>query len=156
MEFLVAGQHIDFARSPTFLPHARHEGLHKLVTRETIRANPGVLPMSVLCRYAFAIALAVLLVQPAEAQDAPPLLDTMAVNDDVTVGIAHFGDPHTDVLMVIDAFTLVWAQSGYILQTGDTFHTPVKTGADITGDGVPNMVVLSYSGGAHCCSTYYL
>ena len=112
--------------------------------------------MSIVRRYTSAIALAVLFVQPAAAQDSTPPLETVIVNDDITVGIAHFPDQRTDVLMVIDDFNLVWAQSGYILETGDTYNTPVKTGTDITGDGVPNMIVMSYSGGAHCCSTYYL
>ena len=31
-----------------------------------------------------------------------------------------------------------------------------KPGADITGDGTPDIVLMEYSGGAHCCSTYYI
>lgn len=29
-------------------------------------------------------------------------------------------------------------------------------GSDITGDAVPDLVLMNYSGGAHCCSTYYI
>lgn len=32
----------------------------------------------------------------------------------------------------------------------------VPNGADLTGDGRPNMVVTSWSGGAHCCFTHYI
>jgi hypothetical protein len=93
----------------------------------------------------------------AHAQDTTPPLETLTINDSYTVGIAHFEEAHVDVLMVIqDSYDLVWAQSGFILQTGDSFHTPVPSGTDITGDGVADMVLLSYSGGAHCCSTYYI
>jgi len=30
------------------------------------------------------------------------------------------------------------------------------TGRDINGDGQPDAVLVSYSGGAHCCWTYHL
>lgn len=35
---------------------------------------------------------------------------------------------------------------------------PVPAGAvrDLTGDGVPELVVSSYSGGAHCCTTHWI
>jgi len=32
----------------------------------------------------------------------------------------------------------------------------LKVGRDITGDGQPNLVIADYSGGAHCCLSYYV
>ena len=32
----------------------------------------------------------------------------------------------------------------------------VPIGTDMTGDGTPNILVTSYSGGAHCCYTYHI
>lgn len=32
----------------------------------------------------------------------------------------------------------------------------VGIGQDITGDGVPDLIVSDYSGGAHCCTTYHI
>lgn len=32
----------------------------------------------------------------------------------------------------------------------------VGVGEDITGDGLPNVILSEYSGGAHCCWTYYV
>ena len=33
---------------------------------------------------------------------------------------------------------------------------PIAIGKDITGEGKPNLVVMEWSGGAHCCSDYYV
>jgi|GEM_PF-1850199 len=30
------------------------------------------------------------------------------------------------------------------------------TARDVTGDGQPNLVIMEYSGGAHCCETYFI
>jgi hypothetical protein len=32
----------------------------------------------------------------------------------------------------------------------------VTVGGDLTGDGIPNLLAVSYSGGAHCCFHYYV
>ncbi len=32
----------------------------------------------------------------------------------------------------------------------------VAMGKDVTGAGVPNLVIYTYSGGAHCCSSFYV
>lgn len=112
--------------------------------------------MSYLRALACVVAVIALFAAPATAQDDRPLLETWTLDDDTTVGIAHFDDLRMDVMMVIDKDELVWSQGGYVLEMGDDFNIPVKTGTDITGNGVPNMILLSFSGGAHCCSTYYL
>jgi hypothetical protein len=43
-------------------------------------------------------------------------------------------------------------------QKGDAqYKIPgVPNGADLTGEGRPNMIVTSWSGGAHCCFTHYI
>jgi len=38
----------------------------------------------------------------------------------------------------------------------DARYVAPKPGSDITGDGIPDVVLRDYSGGAHCCSTYYV
>lgn len=35
-------------------------------------------------------------------------------------------------------------------------RTIIGRGADITGNGRPNIIALEHSGGAHCCTTYYI
>lgn len=32
----------------------------------------------------------------------------------------------------------------------------IPIGEDVTGDGIPNLLVATHSGGAHCCYTYYV
>lgn len=36
------------------------------------------------------------------------------------------------------------------------FSRALAVGADITGNGIPNLILEEYSGGAHCCLTYYI
>jgi hypothetical protein len=57
---------------------------------------------------------------------------------------------------------------GKLIKTGTSFSTPVftgqrkheanyaeiKTGDNITGNGIPNLVVSTFTGGAHCCSQF--
>ena len=38
----------------------------------------------------------------------------------------------------------------------DDFSSPPAPNTDITGGGFPNLVVAEWSGGAHCCLTYYV
>lgn len=42
-----------------------------------------------------------------------------------------------------------------ILSETDTSFKVLLDDADINGDGVPDLVLLAFSGGAHCCWTYY-
>lgn len=42
-----------------------------------------------------------------------------------------------------------------ILSAGDDSFKILLDDRDINGDGIPDLVVLAFSGGAHCCWTYY-
>lgn len=42
------------------------------------------------------------------------------------------------------------------LQADEYPNDPIGIGIDITGDEKPNLVVSSWSGGAHCCHSYYI
>lgn len=102
---------------------------------------------------------AVLFVLPlfAAAADAPPQpVTAVTVDDGVTVAIATVEENHTDILAVMVDGALIWAQTGYILQFGAPPGQDIAPGTDITGSGVPELLVAEYSGGAHCCTTYYL
>lgn len=51
------------------------------------------------------------------------------------------------------------ALHGWRLMLGGQCRDGTRTvgvGDDITGDGVPDLIVHDFSGGAHCCSTYYV
>lgn len=48
---------------------------------------------------------------------------------------------------------------GFHVSIGAEFAEPGTASGideDITGDGVPDLVISDYSGGAHCCLTYYI
>lgn len=44
----------------------------------------------------------------------------------------------------------------YEINTGDAAGNLPLPGKDITGDGIPDLVVEGYSGGAHCCNDYLI
>ncbi|QNI33081.1 hypothetical protein H7849_03635 [Alloacidobacterium dinghuense] len=50
------------------------------------------------------------------------------------------------------------AEQYYLGQPGNTqFKIPrISNGEDLTGDGRPDMIVTSWSGGAHCCFNHYI
>lgn len=59
----------------------------------------------------------------------------------------------------------VFSDEGWRLRVCGTNATPDSEaadaglppiGTDITGDGQPDLVIYDYSGGAHCCSSFYL
>jgi len=47
---------------------------------------------------------------------------------------------------------------GWDWELGDTLRggRVIGRGEDLTGDGRPNIVAREFSGGAHCCTTYYI
>src|SRR5215471_2359442 len=47
-------------------------------------------------------------------------------------------------------------QKRTVFSAADHGFTIVLTGKDVNGDGIPDVVLEGYSGGAHCCWTYYV
>lgn len=105
-------------------------------------------------RLVAALALAALPV--AALADDGPTVEVVAVDDSITVAIAHMREASTDVLMVIRDFELVWSQSGYMLAFGAPPGQDIAPGTDITGSGVSELLVSEFTGGAHCCTTYHV
>ncbi len=50
------------------------------------------------------------------------------------------------------------SRAGRVLFTAEESHMDINdaTGQDINGDGMPDAVLEGYSGGAHCCWTYWI
>lgn len=53
-------------------------------------------------------------------------------------------------LEIYDGDRIVFAMDGY------EFFLADGAGTDLTGTGRPHIMVMEFSGGAHCCSTYYI
>ena len=69
------------------------------------------------------------------------------------------------ILQIFKGGTLIYSNSSHSFNepeaapppdAGGTTLIPPSPGANITGNGIPNLVISSYSGGAHCCSTYHI
>jgi len=61
----------------------------------------------------------------------------------------------SDLTAGISSFSL--SHQGHYDQKGNyTEKVVVPMGKDITGDSKPNLVVVEWSGGGHCCVTYYV
>ncbi len=45
---------------------------------------------------------------------------------------------------------------GHFMNEQQTGETVIPMGTDITADGIPDLVMYEYAGGAHCCSIYYI
>ncbi len=102
-------------------------------------------------------ALLLLLPLAAMAEDAAPSpVTSVAIDENTTVAIATVEASHTDILAVIENGELIWSQAGFYLQFGAPPGQDIAPGTDITGSGVPELLISEYSGGAHCCTTYYV
>ena len=44
----------------------------------------------------------------------------------------------------------------FSLSSFEKFPANISPGSDITGDGSPNLIISSFSGGAHCCIKYFI
>ena len=56
-----------------------------------------------------------------------------------------------------EKFPVVIDDNGYFeWKVEDWYDTPIPPEYDVTGDGSPNLVVKHWSGGVHCCFSYYV
>ena len=68
------------------------------------------------------------------------------------------------VLQIFQAGVLVYTNSSHIFydpekkdpEADDSSPQAPRPLTNITGNGIPNLVISEYSGGAHCCSTYHI
>ena len=110
-----------------------------------------------------ALALAAACALPALAGDGEDGTDqevwgnrTWIVDENTQIGIARFEDLYTEVLSIFRDWELVTSIGGYRFEVDGDWGPGVPLGSDVSGDGVPDLVAMEYSGGAHCCSTYYV
>ncbi len=92
---------------------------------------------------------ALLLLSPGHAQNAQPLKTTLSTCGAYTVKTVEngFGDPE-------DRVTL--SRAGVTYATVEDTMVSVDWCRDVTGDGVPEVLLAGFSGGAHCCFTHHL
>ena len=107
-----------------------------------------------------ALLLAAACALPALAQDdAEQDLSanrTYSIDENTQIGIAHFEDLYTEVLVIFHDWQLAASIDGYLFEIDGEWGPGVPLGSDITGDGQPDLVAMEFSGGAHCCFTYYI
>jgi len=94
---------------------------------------------------------------PAAADDLLAPHGTLWEHDysDYTVRTVRGPDYESDsILQIFKSGRLIYSNSSH------TFFDPVTDApapyVNITGNGIPNLVVTAYSGGAHCCSIYHI
>jgi hypothetical protein len=93
---------------------------------------------------------------PAPPQDAP---FNEEVFGDYVVRIAAPQYALEDILLVYKNDRLIYIQRGEHLGIAGAYQRKdplAPLGRDITGNGIPNMVIKEYTGGAHCCSFTYI
>lgn len=98
---------------------------------------------------------------PAMAQDDGDPVDdwgnrTWTIGENVQVGIARFEALYTEVLVIFRDWQLAASVDGYRFEIDSEWGPGIPPGSDVTGDGEPDLVAMEYSGGAHCCHTYYI
>lgn len=95
-----------------------------------------------------ALALALAWPQTAGAQDAAPSLNTT----DRTCGAYTVRTVGNGMEDPEDSVSLI--RGGRTFVTLKDAATEMQQCGDFTGDGVPDVVLMQYSGGAHCCSVH--
>ena len=86
---------------------------------------------------------------------------------DYTVKTIRGPDFETDsILQIFKAGTLVYSNNSHSFNdpgpsatetnADDGSLNPLRPGTNITGNGIPNLVISEYSGGAHCCTTLHI
>jgi hypothetical protein len=71
-----------------------------------------------------------------------------------------YQDPHSmfhQSFEILRGNLRIHAQAGGVFYYNDmSIDTPLRMGQDITGDGIPNLLITENSTGAHCCTCYYV
>ena len=114
-----------------------------------------VLPLVVLVLAGCARGAAV---QPSPGATAPVLR-----HGAYTVEIQWGDSGEAQTAVIRQAGAAVWQGAGFRFSLGEAPGTDESERAalppavrDLTGDGVPELVLADWSGGAHCCFTYYV
>lgn len=109
------------------------------------------------------IAALALFVWPllAQAGGSPDGDDTARIedawhDDDIHVLVVATGDPPMRTMLIADGEGTNFAATSNRWAVGTQVDESLPIGRDITGDGRPNLVAYDWSGGAHCCSNYYV
>src|SRR5690606_22863732 len=93
---------------------------------------------------------------PAAAQwdDAP--LREHRIDERTILGIARIDSLVMDALLIVRDEEIVWSGTGWRFLFDDEEVPTVPLGSDVTGDGRPDLLVVEWTGGAHCCAIYHL
>ena len=76
--------------------------------------------------------------------------------DNYRIGITRIPDVGQSVVFVAVYDEVLFSGTDNQWSIYTEFNSHIALGDDITGDGIPNLVLQSYSGGAHCCLTLWL
>jgi len=96
---------------------------------------------------------------------APDNMDNEVVIGDYNIRtystyVYYEDDVDVGALLILKNGKIVLANEGYryyIGQSGGGKDSDfIRNGQDLTGDGIPNIVVYHWSGGWHCCNTVYI
>jgi len=73
-----------------------------------------------------------------------------------SIEVKPFPDPDDSEFTLCQAS--VTSPNGKIVYSTNDWGAEIDhvTGKDVNGDGEPDAVLVSYSGGAHCCWTYHI
>lgn len=82
----------------------------------------------------------------------------------VVITVRDPSEPFDSILQIFKAGTLVYTTNSHTFfdpeekdpEADYSSPQPPRPYANITGNGIPNLVVTEYSGGAHCCSIYHI
>lgn len=93
---------------------------------------------------------------PVAAQwpDAP--LREYEIDERTILGIVRIDSLVMDALLIIRDETIVWSQTGWRFLVEEADIPGVPRGSDVTGDGRPDLLVVEWTGGAHCCAIFHL
>lgn len=105
--------------------------------------------------------------EPPIAEIMPPnfqsdgLLEKEATFRDYTLRIYKNTNTFESLFEILQGNKRLYAKTGNSFMVNETFEgfdneRAFPMGMEITGDGQPNLLVLEYTGGAHCCLRYHI